>query len=78
MKEFGNVLLRILAVFLVSALSAIGAGSILGFEAAATAALAGLLAVARVFEELARGFLDDGRLSKREINDAFKKYNGNE
>ena len=74
MKQFGNVLLRILAVFLVSALSAVGAGSILGFEAAATAALAGILAVARVLEELARGFLDDGRLTKAEINDAFRNY----
>jgi hypothetical protein len=74
MRELGSVFLRILAVFLVSALSAIGAGSILGFEAAATASLAGILAVARVVEELARGFLDDGRLSKTEINNAFRSY----
>lgn len=76
MKEFGNILLRILAVFLVSALSAIGAGSIMGFEALQTAALAGILAVARVLEELGRGFLDDGKLSKTEINNAFKHYEG--
>lgn len=74
MKETGNVLLRILAVFLVSALSAMGAGSILGFEAAATAGLAGILAVARVVEELARGFLDDGKLTKAEVNNAFQTY----
>lgn len=76
MNEFGNILLRILAVFLVSALSAIGAGSIMGFEALQTAALAGILAVARVLEELGRGFLDDGKLSKAEINNAFKHYEG--
>jgi hypothetical protein len=75
MNEVLNIFLRILAVFLVSALSAMGAGSILGFEAAATAALAGILAVARVIEELARGFLDDGKLTKAEINNAFKTYN---
>ena len=74
MNQVGNVLLRIFAVFLVSALSAMGAGSILGFEAAATAALAGILAVARVVEELARGFLDDGKLSSSEINNAFRTY----
>lgn len=75
MREFFNVLLRILAVFFVSALSAIGAGAIIGLEALQTAALAGILAVARVVEELGRGFLDDGKLSKTEINNAFKTYN---
>jgi hypothetical protein len=34
--------------------------------------LAGLLGVATVIERLARAFLDDGRLSLAEINDAFK------
>jgi hypothetical protein len=39
-----------------------------------TAALmAGLLGVATVVESLARSFLDDGKLSTAEINEAFSK-----
>jgi hypothetical protein len=34
--------------------------------------LAGLLGVATVIERLARAFLDDGKLTLAEINDAFK------
>jgi hypothetical protein len=34
--------------------------------------LAGLLGVATVVERLARAFLDDGKLTLSEINDAFK------
>ena len=35
--------------------------------------LAGTLGVATVVERLARGFLDDGKLTVSEINEAFKK-----
>jgi hypothetical protein len=34
--------------------------------------LAGLLGVATVIERLARAFLDDGKLTLAEINEAFK------
>jgi hypothetical protein len=34
--------------------------------------LAGLLGVASVVERLARAFLDDGKLTISEINEAFK------
>jgi hypothetical protein len=34
--------------------------------------LAGALGVAKVTESLARGFLDDGKLTLEEINEAFK------
>jgi hypothetical protein len=35
--------------------------------------MAGLLGVSTVVEALSRAFLDDGKLSKAEINDAFAK-----
>jgi hypothetical protein len=70
-KMFGNVLLRIVAVFAASGLSVIGAGSIAGISVINAVTVAGLTAVAAVIEKLARGFMNDGRLSLDEINSAF-------
>lgn len=68
-----NLLLRVAAVFVLDALGTIGASSIFGINAVTAASVAGLLSVAVVFQDLARGFLDDGKLSKTEIDAAFKK-----
>ena len=70
-KMFGNVLLRIVAVFAASGLSVIGAGSVAGISIGKAVTVAGLTAVAAVIEKLARGFMNDGRLSLDEINSAF-------
>ena len=56
-KAITNILMRILAVFAASGQAVF---------------LAGLLGVATVIERLARAFLDDGKLTLAEINDAFK------
>ena len=71
-KAIANILMRILAVFAASGLSVLGAGAVVGIETMQAVMLAGLLGVATVIERLARAFLDDGRLSLTEINDAFK------
>ena len=63
---------RIVALFLVSALTTIGAGAIIGIDTLQTAILAGVMGVANVVEDLSRGYLNDGKLSKSEINSAFK------
>ena len=73
MKNVSNVFMRILAVFAASGLSVIGAGSLFGIEAVTAAMIAGTLGVATVVESLARSFLDDGKLSATEINEAFTK-----
>jgi hypothetical protein len=39
--------------------------------------MAGILGVASVVEKLARAFLDDGKLTLEEINDAFSKVDKN-
>jgi hypothetical protein len=70
-KMFGNVLLRIVAVFAASGLSVIGAGSVAGISVAKAITVAGLTAVAAVVEKLARGFMNDGKLDISEINSAF-------
>lgn len=71
MKMFGNILLRIVAVFAASGLGVIGAGSIAGISVLKAVTVAGLTAVAAVVEKLARGFMNDGKLSLDEINSAF-------
>ena len=68
---FGNVLLRIVAVFAASGLSVIGAGSVAGISIGKAVTVAGLTAVAAVIEKLARGFMNDGKLTLDEINSAF-------
>lgn len=73
MKLFGNVMLRILATFVASALGVIGAGSIMGVDLWIAAAMGGILAVAKVIELLALAFLEDGKLTMNEINAAFRQ-----
>jgi hypothetical protein len=71
LKLFGNILLRIVAVFAASGLGVIGAGSIAGISVIKAVTVAGLTAVAAVVEKLARGFMNDGKLTLDEINSAF-------
>lgn len=66
-----DILFRAIAVFIASALGAIGAGSIFGIGAGVAASIAGLMAVSVVLERLAREFLDDGKLTQSEVNSAF-------
>jgi len=70
--SINNILMRIIAVFAASGLSVIGAGAVVGISTAKAVILAGTLGVATVVEKLARGFLDDGKLTVAEINAAFK------
>lgn len=73
MNLAGNVLLRILATFVASALGVIGAGSLIGVDVWLAAAMGGILAVAKVIELLALAFLEDGKLTVNEINAAFRQ-----
>lgn len=72
-RLFGNVLMRIVATFVASALAVIGAGSLGGVPAATAAFVGGILAVAKVIEKLSLAFLEDGRLSRAEIDAAFQQ-----
>ena len=55
-----------------------GAGALLGISTFKSILLAGTIGVATVVESLARGFLDDGKLSTQEINEAFAKVDKKE
>ena len=73
MDRLLNILMRIIAVFAATGLSVVGMGSVIGIDTLQAILLAGGLGVATVIEALARGYLDDGKLSQQEINEAFSK-----
>lgn len=64
---------RILATFAASGLSVIGAGAIAGVELWKAVMMAGISGVAFVVEGLARAYMDDGKLTKEEIDEVFNK-----
>lgn len=79
MRLFGNVMLRVLATFVASALGVIGAGSVAGSVSGVdipiwfSAIMGGIMAVAKVVELLSLAFLEDGKLSRDEIDAAFRQ-----
>jgi hypothetical protein len=74
MAQIKSILLRILATFAASGLGVIGAGTIAGVPLWKAIFMAGIAGVATVVEKLSRAFLDDGKLSLQEIDDAFSKF----
>lgn len=68
-----DIIVRITATFLASALATIGAGSIIGLDVWFSALLGGLLAVAKVVEKLSLAVLDDGKITRKEINSIFSQ-----
>jgi len=73
MKTIKDIVLRILATFVIGALGTIGAASIFGIDVWKAAAVAGLLATMDVIAELSRFYVADGKLTNIEINEAFSK-----
>ena len=78
MKKVRDILSRMGAVFTVGALGTLGAGAVFGVDEIIALSMAGLLAVASVAERLAREYLDDGKLTIEEINDAFNPLSKNQ
>lgn len=68
-----TILLRILATFAASGLGVIGAGAIANVPIWKAMLMAGIGGVALVVEGLSRAYLDDGKLTKDEINAVFSK-----
>lgn len=74
-KQVKDISGRMLAVVVASVMGTLGAGAILGIDTWKSAALAAIMGVAVVSESLARGFLSDGKLDQKEIDNAFAKAN---
>ena len=64
---------RMLAVFIATALGVIGTGALIGVEVWQAALMAGIGGIATVLENLARAYLDDGKITNDEINGVFTK-----
>jgi hypothetical protein len=70
-----DVLFRSIALFMTMALPAIGAGAFAGVEPVNSALIAGALGVSKVLTDLAKAFLDDGKLTQEEVDGVFKRAN---
>ena len=70
-----DVLFRSIALFMTMALPAIGAGAFAGIEPVKSAIIAGALGVSKVITDLAKAFLDDGKLTQEEVDAVFKRAN---
>lgn len=64
---------RMIATFTANGLATIGAGTLVGIEIIDAVILAGTLGCVKVAEDLSRAYLDDGKLTLDEINEAFSK-----
>jgi hypothetical protein len=73
MEQLKHIILRIIATFAASGLGVIGAGAIAGVPMLTAIFMAGIGGVASVIEGLSRAYLDDGKLSKDEIDAVFTK-----
>lgn len=73
MEQVKNILMRIVATFAASGLGVVGAGTIAGVPLIKAVFMAGIAGVATVVEGLSRAFLDDGKLSLKEINEVFNQ-----
>ena len=71
MNKLKKFLLRILATFVATGLSIVGAGAIAGIEVVKSAVIAGIAGVASVIEDLARNYMKDGELTDEDIDAAF-------
>jgi lactam utilization protein B len=74
-KQVKDISGRMMAVVIASVMGTLGAGALLGIDTWKSAALAAIMGVAVVSESLARGYLSDGKLDEKEINEAFAKAN---
>ncbi len=68
-----QILARMIATFTANGLATIGAGTLIGIEILDAVILAGTLGCVKVAEDLARAYLDDGKVTLDEINEAFGK-----
>jgi hypothetical protein len=72
-SKMKDITWRMLAVFIATALGVIGTGALIGVEVWQAALMAGIGGVATVLENLARAYLDDGKITQDEINGVFTK-----
>lgn len=70
--KFKKYIFRIVALFIYTALDAIGGASLIGQKAATGAGIAGIIAIAKVSKDLAKAYMDDGVITDKEMDSAIK------
>jgi len=75
MSQIKEIVFRMIAVCIATALGTIGAGSLLGVDVWKSAGLAAVLGCAMVLESLSRAYLGDGQITEKDIDKAFQKLN---
>ena len=71
MKRVLEIVKRMIATFVATAVGVVGSGAIVGVDVAKAALMAGVGACAVVLERLSRAYLEDGELSDAEVDAAF-------
>lgn len=65
--------IRLVAVFVAYSFNAIAAGALLGIEVVKSIMIAGIMGVATTLQNVARAFIDDAKMTERELEDAFSR-----
>jgi hypothetical protein len=78
MTNIKQIFMRIVATFAATGLGVLGAGTIAGVSVWKSVFMAGIGGTATVVEKLARAYLDDGKLTAQEINEAFGEFGDKE
>lgn len=71
MNQIVEIIKRMLATFIATAIGVVGSGAIVGVDVKKAALMAGVGACAVVLERLSRSYLEDGELTADEIDAAF-------
>ena len=73
LKNITEFLTRLFAVFVAYAFQAIAAGALIGVDVRQSILMAGIMGIATTFQYMARSYIDDGKMTAVELNDAFNR-----
>lgn len=74
MARLSRILKRMVALSYIKVYGVFAGANVLGLGLAKSALLAGVLGVMEVLDDLSRSFLDDGRITRDEEDEAFRKH----
>lgn len=74
MKRLTRILKRMVALSYIKVYGVFAGANVLGLGIAKSALLAAVLGVMEVLDDLSRSFLNDGRISRAEEEEAFNKH----
>lgn len=72
-KTTKEILKRMVALAVVQVTAILAGGAILGVDPLISGLTAAIVAIIQVSNDLAKAFLDDGKISMNEVNEVFNK-----